>query len=64
MSLMWGAYFCMGAYKRDVVVVIKMGAYIFKGCLFCVGAYYPDYTVIVEPTINATISSTTLFPNI
>ena len=20
-----GAYFCMGAYKRDVVVVIKMG---------------------------------------
>ena len=25
---MWGAYFCMGAYKRDVVVVIKMGVYI------------------------------------
>ena len=24
---MWGAFFCMGAYKRDVVVVIKMGAY-------------------------------------
>ena len=23
-----GAYFCMGAYKHDVVVVIKMGAYI------------------------------------
>ena len=23
---MWGAYFCMGAYKHDVVVVIKMGA--------------------------------------
>ena len=41
---MWGAYFCMGAYKRDVVVVIKMGAYI-HGCLFCVGAYYPDFTV-------------------
>ena len=39
---MWGAYFCMGAYKRDVVVVIKMGAYIFMGCLFCVGAFYPD----------------------
>ena len=30
-----GAYFCMGAYKRDVVVVIKMGAYI-HGVLFCV----------------------------
>ena len=38
-----GAYFCMGAYKLDVVVVIKMGAYI-HGCLF-VGAYYPDFMV-------------------
>ena len=42
---MWGAYFCMGAYKRDVVFVIKMGAYI-HGCLFCVSAYYPDFTVL------------------
>ena len=25
---MWGAYFCMGGYECDVVVVIKMGAYI------------------------------------
>ena len=40
----WGAYFCIGAYKRDVVAEIKMGAYI-HGCLFCVGAYYPDFTV-------------------
>ena len=32
----------MGGYKRDVVVVIKTGAYI-HGCLFCV--YYPDFTV-------------------
>ena len=23
---MWGAYFCISAYKRDVFVVIKMGA--------------------------------------
>ena len=35
---MWGAYFCMGTYKRNVVVVIKMGAYIhgvliLYGCL-------------------------------
>ena len=42
---MWDAYFCKGAYKHDVVVVIKMGAYI-HGCLFCVGAYYPDFTVV------------------
>ena len=33
-----GAYFCIGAYKRDVVVVIKMGAHnhgvlILCGCL-------------------------------
>ena len=26
---MWGAYFCMGVYKRDVVAVIQMGAYIY-----------------------------------
>ena len=31
---MWGAYFCMGAYKRDVVVVIKMGAYILWDAYF------------------------------
>ena len=46
---MWGAYFCMGTYKLDVVVVIKMGTYFYGvlilcGCLFCVGAY-PDFTV-------------------
>ena len=40
---MWVAYFCMGAYKCDVVV-IKVGAYI-HGYLFCVAAYYPDFTV-------------------
>ena len=37
----------MGAYKHDVVVVIKMGTYI-MGCLFCVGAYHPDFTVLQE----------------
>ena len=41
---MWGASFCMGAYKCNVVIVIKMGAYIHGG-LFCLGAYYPDFTV-------------------
>ena len=41
---MWDAYFHMGAYKYNVVVVIKMGAYI-HGCLFSTGAYYPDFTV-------------------
>ena len=35
----------MGAYKRDVVVVIKMGAYV-HGVLICVDVYYPDFTVI------------------
>ena len=42
---MWGAYFHMGVYERDVVVALKMGAYI-HGCLFCVGAYSPDFTVL------------------
>ena len=32
---MWGAYFCMGAYKHDVVVVIKMGAYIDGVLILC-----------------------------
>ena len=30
-----GAYFCMGAYKRDVVVVIRMGAYIHGVLILC-----------------------------
>ena len=30
-----GAYFCMGAYKRDVVVVIKVGAYIHGMLILC-----------------------------
>ena len=30
---MWGASFCMGAFKRNVVIVIKMGA-----CIH--GAYF------------------------
>ena len=32
---MWGAYFCMGAYKRDGVVVIKMGAFIHGVLILC-----------------------------
>ena len=34
---MWGAYFCVGAYDCDVVVVIKVGAYIH---------FYPDFMVL------------------
>ena len=30
-----GAYFCMGAYKHDVVVVIKMGAYTHEVLILC-----------------------------
>ena len=32
---MWGAYFCMAAYKCDVVVVLKMGAYIHGVLILC-----------------------------
>ena len=32
---MWSAYFRMGAYKCDVVVEIKMGAYIHGVLLLC-----------------------------
>ena len=40
---MWGAYFCVSAYKCDVVV-IKMGAYI-QGVLIlcgCLSRFYGD----------------------
>ena len=47
------AYFCMGAYKRDVVVVIKIGACIY-GCLFCEGAYYPGFTAEQETVLVQT----------
>ena len=42
---MWGAYFCMGAYNRDVLVVIKMGAYIHGG------AYYLWVPIILILTV-------------
>ena len=32
---LWGAYFCMGVYKRDVVVVLKMGACIHGVLILC-----------------------------
>ena len=32
---MWGFYFCMGAYKRDVVAEIKMGIYIDGVLILC-----------------------------
>ena len=30
-----GAYYCMGAYKCDMVVVIRMGAYIHEVLILC-----------------------------
>ena len=36
----------MGAYKRDTVVVIQLGAYIHR-VLTSMGTYYPDSTVSV-----------------
>ena len=34
----------MSVYKRNVTVVIKIGAYI-QGCFFSVGAYYLGFMV-------------------
>ena len=31
----WSSYFCMGAYKHDAVVVIKMGVYIHGVLILC-----------------------------
>ena len=36
------AYFCMGAYKRDVVVVIKIAR-----CLYLWGAYFVRVPIIL-----------------
>ena len=36
----------MGAYKRDVPVGIKMGAYVSIFMDGCLAAYYPDFTVL------------------
>ena len=47
-----GAYFCMGTYKHDVVVVIKMGTHIY-GCLFSMGAYYADSPFNHQNAIDA-----------
>ena len=41
--------FCMGAYKHDVVVVIKMGAYIHGVLILCgclLSRFYGIHTVI------------------
>ena len=39
--LMWGACFCMGAYKSDVVVIIEMGC-LYSWCILC---RYPVFMV-------------------
>ena len=50
----WGVYFCMGAYKRDVVVVIKMGAYIYEVLILC-GCLLSRFTGFVNfPFLVAT----------
>ena len=49
---MWGAYICMGAYKRDVIVVIRMGAYIHR-VFICVGAYYyPNFRQCITSSLG------------
>ena len=41
----WNGYLFIWVLRNgNVVVVIKMGAYI-HGCLFCVGAYYLHFMV-------------------
>ena len=60
---MWGAYFCMGAYKRNVVVVIKLGAYI-HGVLILSGCLLSRfYSTHAHAHIPAHTSSITLSHN-
>ena len=46
---MWGAYFCMGAYKRDVVAEIKMGAYIHGVLILCRCLLSQFYGMSINP---------------
>ena len=48
---MWGTYFCMGAYKCDVVVLIKMGAYIHGMLILCGCLLFWFYGIEGVPTI-------------
>ena len=41
-----GAYFCMGAYKRDVVV-IKMGTYIHRVLILCGCSLSQFYGILI-----------------
>ena len=60
-SLPFAVPFHVGAYKCDVVVVIKMGAYV-HGCLFCVSAYCilkkedTDMCILTEDVMNEFVS--------
>ena len=49
-----GCLFYRGAYKHDLVVVIKICGCI-HGCLFSMGAYYPDFTISRYVTVNCIV---------
>ena len=53
---MWGAYFCMGAYKHDMVVVIKMGAYIHGVLIFFKGIGQCPIALFIECTLRSNSS--------
>ena len=50
-----GAYFCMGAYKRDVVVVIEMGSYIHRVLILCRCLLSRFYSTAVERAKGVTM---------
>ena len=55
-----GAYFCMDAYKRDVVVVIKMGAYIHGGLILCgclLSRFYGSASSRKDHILNSQLNS-------
>ena len=60
---MCGAYFCMGAYKRDVVVVIKMGAYLWGAylCGYLLSRFYDISSLLmISPQVQTSILSQSL----
>ena len=48
---MWGAYFCMGAYKWQCGCYDQNG-FLYSWVLILCGAYYPDFTVLLDVTFT------------
>ena len=49
---MWGAYFCVGAYKHDVVAEIKMAVYIHGVLILCGCLLSQFYSILIKTQLQ------------